>query len=500
MKPFGITLLVTLLSSATVAADADGQRLIEAARAGNRQTVRLLVGQRVDVNSSEADGTTALHWAVRADDVELVKLLLAAGANVNAANRYGITPLSVGATMANPAVITILLEAGANANALLLEGETVLMTAARAGKPEAVELLLDRGADPNAKEFGLGETALMWSAARNQAAATRTLIGRGADVNARSTVLKFARPRTPLTVLPRGGWTPLMYAARQGAIEAALALVEAGADLNVTDPDGTTALVLAIINAHYDLAAMVIEKGADPNVADERGMAPLYAAIDMHTLPRLFGSPGPRTNDRHDSLDIVKQLLARGANPNARLKSAALQRLHTPGDPTLSEGTTPFMRAAKSGDLVVMHLLLEQGADPLSVQKNQTTAMIVAAGIGWKAGGDNVNTLDRGTQADAIEALKVCLERGLDIRAANDAGTTAVHAAVMRGEADEIIRFLVANGAKVDATNKQGQTPLDLALARKGQDGASAVVPKTVNLLRELESGLGPKTARTQQP
>src|SRR4029450_1281074 len=279
--------------------------------------------------------------------------------------------------------------------------------------------LLDRGADPNAKEFGLGETALMWAAARNHAAATRTLIGRGADVNARSTVLKYARPRTPITVLPRGGWTPLMYAARQGAIEAALVLVEAGADLNVTDPDGTTALVLAIINAHYDLAVMLIEKGADPNVADERGMAPLYAAIDMHTLPRLFGSPVPRTNDRHDSLDIVKKLLARRADPNARLKSAALQRLHTPGAPTLSEGATPFMRAAKSGDLIVMKLLLEQGADPQIAQKNQTTALIVAAGIGWKDGGDNLNTLDRGTQADAIEGHKMCLARRRDNRAAH---------------------------------------------------------------------------------
>jgi uncharacterized protein len=492
MRIFGITLLVAFLSSAGVGALGEELRLIEAAKSGNQQAVRLLVAQRVDVKATEADGTTALHWAVRADDLETVKRLLAAGADVNAANRYGVTPLSVGATNANPGMIRILLEAGANANASLLEGETVLMTAARTGRPEVVEQLLDRGADPNAKESGLGETALMWAAARNQTAAMRTLIGGGADLNAQSTVLKFARPRTPITVLPRGGWTPLMYAARQGAIEAALVLVTAGADLDVTDPDGTTALVLAIINAHYDLAAMLIEKGADPNVADERGMAALYAAIDMHTLPRLFGSPGPRTSDKLDSVDVVKRLLARAANPNAQLKSPVLQRLHTPGDPTLGEGATPFMRAAKSGDLVAMHLLLDKGADPSVVQKNGTTALIVAAGIGWKDGGDNLNTLDQGTQADAIEAVKLCLQRGLDIHAANDAGTTAVHAAVMRGEADEIIRFLVANGAKVDAKNKQQQTPLDLALARKGQDGASAVVPKTVNALRELS-----KTANT---
>jgi ankyrin repeat protein len=486
VRSLGAAALVALLS-ASVADAAGGERLLEAVKDGDQGAVHALLRQHVDVNARETDGTTALHWAARTDDIATVRALLAAGADVNATNRYGVTPLWVAATNGSAAVIAALLEADADPNAALLEGETALMTAARTGSPDSVQLLLEYGADPNVKEAGLGETPLIWATAQNHAAVVTMLIDGGADVNARSAELKFARPRTPLTVLPRGGWTPLMYAARQGAIEAATTLVDAGADLNLTDPDGSTALVLAIINAHNDLAALLVDRRADPNVADERGMAALYAAIDMHTLPKLFGPAEPRARDRLESLDLVKLLLARGANPNARLKAPVLQRLHTPGDPVLNDGATPFMRAAKSADLVVMRLLLERGADPLAVQKNHTTALILASGLGWKDGGDNLNTLDRGTQADAIEAIKLCLELGLDIHAVNDGGMSVVHAAVTRGESDQIIRFLAAHGASVNARNAQGQTPLDLALARKGQDGATAVVPATVNALRQLQ-------------
>jgi ankyrin repeat protein len=486
VKRLGSAVLVALLTP-SVAGAADAERLLVAVKDGDLRVVHALLQQHVDVNAREADGTTALHWAARADDLATVRALLAAGADVDATNRYGVTPLSLAATNGNAAVIGALLDADADPNAALLEGETVLMTAARSGDPACVELLLEYGADPNAKEAGLGETALIWATAQNHPAVIALLIDGGADVNARSTELKFARPRTPLTVLPRGGWTSLMYAARQGAAETATALMDAGADLNATDPDGSTALVLAIINAHYDLAARLLDRNADPNVPDERGMTALYAAIDMHTLPKLFGPAEPRTHDRLESLDLIKMLLARGADPNARLKAPILQRLHTPGDPVLAEGATPFMRAAKSADLVVMRLLLERGADPLAAQTNHTTALLVASGLGWKDGGDNLNTLDRGTQAEAIEAITLCLELGLDIHATNDTGVSVVHAAVTRGESDHIIRFLVAHGASVNAQNAHGQTPLDLALARKGQDGAAAVIPATVSALRELQ-------------
>ena len=490
--------LIALGALTGLSASSEDTRLIEAVKGGNRQAARVLLQKGSHANAAEVDGTTALHWAVRADDVETVRLLLTAGANVNAANRYGITALSVAATNGSAAVIEMLLEAGADANAALLEGETVLMTSARTGSADAVKSLLDHGADPNAREHGFGETALMWAAAQNHPAAMKVLIDRGADVDARSTALVFSQPRTPLTVLPRGGWTPLMYAARQGAVEAARTLADAGADLNVTDPDGTTAMVLAIINSHYHMAALLLDKGGDPNVADARGMAALYAAVDMHTLPWLFGSPEPKNRDSLDSLDIVKMLLDHRADPNAPLKAPALQRLHTPGDPVLGEGTTPFMRAAKSGDVTVMRLLLDKGADPLRVQKNRTNALIIASGLGWQDGGNNLNTRDKGSQADAIEAIRLCLDRGLDIHAVNDNGTSVLHAAAVRGQADDIIRFLAAKGARADAKNRQGQTALDVALGRRGQDGAVAVVPNTVDILRELLASTGAKT--TAQP
>ena len=491
------TILIALGAAAGPSASGEDTRLIEAVKGGHSQSVRALLRRGSHANATEVDGTTALHWAVRADDAGLVRLLLTSGADVNAANRYGVTALSLAATNGSAGVIDMLLKAGADANAALLEGETVLMTAARTGRPDAVEILLDYGAEPNARERGFGETALIWAAAQNHAAAMKVLIDRGAEVNARSMPFVFSQPRTPLTVLPRGGWTALMYAARQGAVEAVRTLADAGADLNATDPDGTTALVLAIINAHYQVAALLLDKGADPNVADTRGMAALYASIDMHTLPWLFGSPEPRNHDRLDSLDLVKMLLDHGADPNAPLTAPALQRLHTPGDPVLGEGATPFMRAAKSGDVTVMRLLLDKGADPRRVQKNHTTALIIASGLGWQDGGNNLNTRDKGTQADAIEAIKLCLDRGLDIHAVNDNGASVLHAAAMRGQADAIIGVLAANGARADAKNREGLTALDVALARRGQDGAAAVVPSTVKILREL---LAATDARTRAP
>ena len=306
------------------------------------------------MNVPEADGTTALHWAVRADDVDTARLLVGAGANANAANRYGVTPLSLAAANANAAMVELLLDAGADANATLRDGETILMAAARTGNPDAVALILSHGADVNAREQSLGETALMWAAAENHPEAVKLLVDRGADVNARSSNMAWPKIRFGLegvlTILPHGRWTPLMYAARQGSLGAARTLADAGASLNLIDPDGTTAMVVAIINGHYDVAAMLAEKGADPNIADTAGMAALYAAVDMNTLGEVYGRPARKSTSQVSALDLMKVLLAHGADPNAQLKSNALQRAHTPGEPLLGERTTPLMRAAKNGD------------------------------------------------------------------------------------------------------------------------------------------------------
>jgi len=481
-------LLASLIATLAVGA-VSAQRLLDAVKAGNRDAVRTLARSASEVNSADADGTTPLHWAVRADDAATVRLLIAGGADAKAANRYGVTPLSLAATNGNAAIIEQLLKAGADANAAVSRGQTVLMTAARTGNPAAVRLLLDRGADVNAREAQLGETALMWAAAENHPETVRLLVQHGADVNARSTLLKFPRDRFGLegvlTILPRGNWTPLMYAAREGAPDAARALVELGATLNAVDPDGTTALVRAITNAHYDTAAVLIEKGADPNIADTAGMAALYAAVDMSSLGEVYGRPARKVNDKLTALDIIQSLLAHGAKPNTALRTAALQRNHTPGEPLLGEGTTPLMRAARNGDAAAMKILLAHGADATMTQKNKTTVAMLAAGVGRGLG---VFAKDVGTEADLLAASRLAVDNGADVNAANDAGQTALHFAAQSG-LDSVVQLLADRGAALEVKDKQGRTPLDAALGVGGRGRAGGPAPvhdNTAALIRRL--------------
>jgi uncharacterized protein len=255
-------LIVALVVSATIAADGQSPNLREAVRSGNRAAVRALLQKRVDVNAPDPDGTTALHWAVRANDVETVTALLRAGANANAANTYAATPLTLAAMNGNAVITQALLSAKADPNKAAAHGQTPLMTAARRGDAATVKALLDRGARVDAREELLGEQALMWAASENHAEVVTLLLSRGADVNARSNALKFPKDQFGLegvlTALPKGEWTALMYAARDGAPDAARALARGGADLNATDPEGTTPLVRAIINSHYDAAAVLL--------------------------------------------------------------------------------------------------------------------------------------------------------------------------------------------------------------------------------------------------
>jgi uncharacterized protein len=461
-----VTLVLCACSSAYAADRAP--RLIEAVRAGNRDTVRALLKQPAEIKVTERDGTTALHWAVRADDLETVRLLLRAGADANAATREGVTPLALAAVNGSLAATETLLEAGANVNAVLPEGETVLMTAARTGRPDVLKALLGHGADLKARENWYGETALMWAAAENHVDAIKVLVEHGADVNERSRLLDVPRRRSGQSVLPLGSWTPLMYAARQGSLEAAQTLATLGADLNLTDPDGATALVLAIINANYDVAAALLEKGADPNVADkEAKMAALYASVDMDRLAIGHGRPNTKPSGQLTAVDLIKVLLSHGADPNARLAAPLFQRHHTAGDRALGEGSTPFMRAAKSGDVVVMKLLLAAGADPQLTQPNQTNALMLAAGMGWRDGSPAAPSYDQGSERDVIEAIKLCMESGLDINATTDTGETALHAAISGRGAESIVRFLVENGADLKAKNKQGRTALEVAVASR---------------------------------
>jgi ankyrin repeat protein len=272
-------------------------------------------------------------------------------------------------------------------------------------------------------------------------------------------------------VLPLGRWTPLIYAARENALEAGRVLVAAHADPNMTDPDGATALVVAIINANYDFAAFLIDAGADPNIVDhDAGMGPLYAAIDMHRLAVGHGRPNPRPSGTLDSVDIVRRLLDHHADPNAVLKTPIFQRQHTIGDATLGKGATPFMRAAKSGDVEMMKLLLAAGANPKATLSN-TTPLMFAAGFGWRDGSPIAPSFDQGSPEEAVQAIALLLDLGLDINAANDNGDTALHLAVTGRGSQEIVRFLISRGANLQAKNKRGQTPLAAAMASRKELG-----------------------------
>jgi ankyrin repeat protein len=464
---------------------------------GDQATVRALVSQHADVNSAQADGSTALFWAVRANDQDMAKLLLSHGAAVNTANRYGVTALILAASNASAPMAEVLLKAGANANTVESEGQTVLMTAARSGNAEVVKALLDHGADANAKEGVEQQTALMFAAIENHPEVVRLLIDRGADLNARS---RMADPNAPkpanvgmqslhATFLD-GGLTPLLLAARQGALESARALVEGKADLNLAEPAGFTPLIVAIMNANFDLAAMLLEKGADPNVVDKTGRGPLHAAVDMHRFEWMFSRPTPKTTGKLESADIVKLLLEKGANPNARLTKRVKGFQHdSNGNSNLIAGSTPFMKAATASDVAMMRLLVEHGADTNLTNQDDTTPLMVAAGLNWK------DVASLGTESESIEAIQLCLEHGGDVNAANKRGETALHGAADRG-ADSVVAFLVSKGAKLDAKTKAGRIPLDEAVGQSvAKDDTAARRPErvsTVALLRKLmkESGV----------
>jgi uncharacterized protein len=483
---------ILVCGSRLMAASPATPELLAAVRTGDTAAVRALVRKHADVNAADVDGTTALHWAVGADDRPTAALLVSAGSDVNAANRYGATPLSIAARNGNAALLRLLIDAGARTSAAeerLPDGQTLLMHAARTGNAEAVSMLIKQGADVSAHERRLGTTALTWAVTEDRAAAAQVLLDAGANPDARSALTRY--PHTPpavvgdaleegvsyvgQTVLPKGDWTPLMYAARQGALSAARVLIEARADLNLTDPDGTSALMFGIVNGHYDVAELLLERGADPNLPDRTGMTPLYAAVDMHTLAFTFGRPDLPHATVEATVGMIRTLLSYGADPNARLKTRILKRVYNAGDPRLGEGATPLMRAARGGDVGVMRLLIDGGADPGLLQTNGNSLLILAVGSDGR-GRDGEDT-----EADKLEAIHLCFDIGVSVNAANAAGDTAAHlAATSKSASPKVIELLAQRGVKFDVKNKAGRTPLDAAL--RARDTA----PEKIGLLRRL--------------
>jgi uncharacterized protein len=441
--------LATLLA-ATACADS----LADAVERQDTMATRALLALHADVNAALPDGSTALLWAAHWDDAATVDQLLNAGANPKTANGYGISPLLEACLNGDAVIAERLLNAGADPNSTQPEGETALMTSARTGNIDVVKTLLDRGARVNQKENWRGQTALMWAAAEKHPAVVQVLIAHGADVNARSRVFDFtALPPKQGSVpmnYPRGGFTALLFTARQDDLESSRALLNGKADVNLADPDGSTPLLEAIVNLHFDLAAFLLDHGADPNARDRNGRSPLYAAVDMHSLDTST-RPDPTPPDRLNSLDLIKALLARHANPNAQLITFIAPRGPLDvADYTLGAGATAFLRAAKSDDLEVMRLLLDHGADPLMATSAHVTPLMVAAGVGWRDGKSH------GSEQDAIEAIQLCLDHGAQINAATDKGETALHGATLRG-ANTVISYLVSHGADVNAKNDKGR-------------------------------------------
>ena len=454
-------LFVLLVAVLGVGPSAD-LTLVQAVKTGNVQTVRAMVRAKADANVADPDGTTALHWAVQNGNVEIVDLLIRSGAKVAAMNRYGVTPLSIACTTGNAAVVERLLVAGADPNGAFADGETPLMTAARTGSAETIKALIARGANIKVREHRKGQTALMWAAAENNVAAIRALVEAGADLNERST---------------GGSFTPYLFAVRAGHVDAARALIDAGVDANQSLTDGTSALVLAVMNAHYELAAALLDKGANPN-ADKQGWTALHQIAWSRRHNAGFNLPGPVATGGLDSLDLVRKLVQKGANVNARVTKE-------PRDGNRNQldriGSTPFLMAAKSDDVPLMRTLLETGADPSLTTRRGTTALMAAAGVGIWAPGENP-----GTHEEALAAVKLALEvGGGKVNDVDQDGETALHGAVYRGGAIPVIQFLIDKGAALDVKNKKGWTPVIVA---DGVEYTPAVLkryPEAAALLRK---------------
>lgn len=486
-------------------------QLLQAAAAQDPETALYALSAGADARATEADGTTALHYAAHFGDLLLTQALLKAKADPNARNEFASTPLAEAAVLGDAKLIALLLKAGADPESANAEGQTALMTVARAGKLEAAKLLLKAGAKVDAREQWAGQTALMWASAQGHPAMIKLLLANGANPNLRGAIRDWQRR---LTAEPRpkgmnrGGFTPLLYAAREGCVECARELLAGKADINLADPERSSPLLVALMNLHFDFAATLIKAGADVDMWDLYGQTPLYVAIDMNTLPR-GGRPDLLSEDKLTGLDVAGLLLKAGANPNIQLKLRPPYRNYIfdrGGDQVLSTGATALMRAAKGGDAAAIKLLLAHKANIELPNDDGITPLMVAAGMGH---GANPTRGRYKTDADAAECTRLLLEAGGLIDARARSQQTALHSAAQHGWS-ETVKLLVARGAALQPEDSRGLTPIDFAAGRY-QRAFLEPEPKTwtetVGLLRgyivaatgqEPKESKGPKPAQTR--
>ena len=536
------SLAVVLILTTAVGLNASSSDVADAAKAKDAAAVKALLKTGADVNAAQGDGMTALHWAAANGDAAMVQMLLSAGANIRATTRLGaITPLHMASQGGHSQVVAALIAAGADSNVASSTGATALMYAARSGNSDTVTKLIETGADVNAKEKGFGQTALMVAAGLDRADVVRLLLQRGADWKIASSIADLksltmvmddgtGRPqqqgptqrgpdvpgvtrgwRYNELIGTQGGLTALHFAARQGAMTATRALVEGGANLNILSPgDQASPLLTAVINGHFDLAAYLIEKGADPNLASDAGVSPLYAVINVQWAP-IAAYPQPRAylQQSHGYLDMLKLLLDKGADANARVRRKVWYSGYNFDQSGVDEaGATPFWRAAYAADVAAMKLLVSYGADPslptmrlfsrrgpedpaagvdktglppIPIGGPNATPLHAAAGPGYSTGfAGNSHHVAPGGMLPAVKYLVE--ELGADVNAIDADGNTIIHNAAARGDT-EMIKFLVSKGADVKKVNRAGQTTIDVA---NGPVQRTQPYPDTIKLLESL--------------
>ena len=476
------------LGVAGVAGAAPIAEVADAAMRGNRDQLLALLEHGADANEAQGDGMTALHWAVMNEDVEAARSLIYAGANVHATTRINaVTPLWLAAQSGGAVMVYMLLDNKAEADAANGDGVTPLMIASSSGNPDVVQVLVERGANPNAAEKAYGQTPLMFAAANNEADVIAVLVEKGADVAAATKV------RTSSTSDPMGGLAALHYAVRQGNVEAVDALLDRGADINQMSADATTPLMLATINGQFDLAMHLLERGADATIATASGGTPLYRVVDLQWAPKsLYPQPPAARQQKTSYLALMKALLDRGADPNARLRKALwYTRYGFGGEGIDPSGATPFWRAAEAGDVDAMRLLAAHGADPAIKTIEGVSALMVLAGAGYR--GNEETTVPAGR----MPALRYLVEElhadvnETDVKAGesqkkteqiNTRGYTPIHNAAARGD-NEMILYLVSKGGRVDLVGKNGVTSVDMA---SPQSQRGEPFPETIKLLESL--------------